>query len=335
MSAILNSISELEKELILLEGTLHNIMIFDIKVNELVVNLKFESSENYDHTLIGGLTGTINEFGGIAKKRSIRTIKLEKLKLIFSNLHGLLVVFAVEPEFTDDQFRSVMFTLLDTYEISFKSMDENETVVNETAITTQLILSFLSEELPIEMILGPVVQIYPYKMREIAEKRAAKILGSPILTGEEEIDPENISTEEFSADELQEPDDTEIFSKNEALYHLLDKFVSTFSDALQVTLIRFTSDGSIHKITAGTLEDVVEQKLYNAVLGMINTIIELLSKSEDYRTLDLEDKWIYFQFVSHNAFLYITVESKDVLGLIRPLVERISQTISNLFPEDE
>jgi len=338
LSAILNSIGELEKELILLEGTLQNIIIWDLGANELVINLRFAGSRDYDHTLIGGLTATINEFGGSVPERTIRSIKLEELKLIFTSLSGLLIVLAVEPDFQDDQFKTVIYNLCDTYQLSFDSLDEGNTLVDETAITTQLILSFMSEEVKVEMKIGAVVQVYPYKMREIAENRASDILGTPVIGDEEDFDPDAYQTEEFApgaeaASESQE--DVEILSKNEALYHLLDKFVSTFSDAQQVTLIRFTSDGAIHKVTAGSLEQEIEQRVYETVVGMLQNIIKLLSKSEDFRTMDLEDKWIYFQFVSHNAFMYITVESKDVLSLIRPLVERVSQTISNLFPEDQ
>jgi len=336
LSAILNSISELEKELILVEGTLQNIIIWDLGANDLVINLRFAGSRDFDHTLIGGLTATINEFGGNVPERTIRSIKLEELKLIFTSLSGLLIVLAVEPEFQDDQFKSVMYNLCDTYQISFDTLSDDETLTNETAITTQLILSFMSEEVEVEMKLGPVVQIYPYKMREIAEARASDILGSPIIGEEEDSDTQSYQTDEYAPGaEPSESDDMEILSKNEALYHLLDKFVSTFSDAKEVTLIRFTPDGTIHKVTAGSLDKDIAEKVYSEIIGMLGNIVKLLSKSEEFRTMDLEDKWIYFQYVSSNAFIYITVESKDVLSLIRPLVERISLTISNLFPENQ
>ena len=64
----------------------------------------------------------------------------------------------------------------------------------------------------------------------------------------------------------------------------------------------------------------------------MTNIFNLLDKGEEYRTIDLGENYIYFQYVDDSSFIYTTVKNQEVMALIMPLIERISNTIANLFP---
>jgi hypothetical protein len=321
-------------------------LIYDIDSNELVVNFRFKSSDDHDTGVIGGLAHTLNEFGGKVEQGEVRTIVLEELKLLFSSVSHFIFLVVVDPTYENAQFNNLIKSLVDVFDQCLTQFDDSETPIDEIAINSQLVSTLVSEDIEVEMELGPQAKIYPYKMRELAERRALKLLGKPkldsVVEGEEPIEePKRLVPQEeitgISEDKRQKVanmlEQREILSSNKALYHLLNKFIQTFKDALQITLIRFVEDGTIHKTTAGRLEPEIEEKMYDIILGNMSQIIGMLDKDEEYRTIDLDGRWVFFQFVDQNSFIYITVESEEVLGLIMPLIGRISTTISNLFPD--
>lgn len=344
MSSLLISIGDLEKELSLLEGLVRNILIFETETNELVINFRFKASDDHDTSIIGGLAQTLNEFGGKVESGQVRTIVLEELKLLFSSLNNFIFLIVVDPTYENAQFTNLIKALLDVFTTSLTQFDDGETPSDEIVINSQLISTLISEDIGAEMEIGIQAKIYPYKMRELAERRALKLLGKPKLDTvvKEEQEPETQVvpkeeikgiTEEKRQNVAAMLEEGQILSSNKALYHLLNKFIQTFKDALQITLIRFTEDGTIHKTTAGRLDEEIEEKMYEIILGNMSQIITILDKTEEFRTIDLDEKWVFFQYVDAHSFIYITVENEEVLSLIMPLIGRISSTISNLFPD--
>lgn len=339
---MLTSIGDLEKELTLLEGIIQNILIYETTSSELVVNLRFSKFDEFDSSVIGGLANTLNEFGGKVERGKIRSIVLTDTKLLFSSIENFILLLVVDPTYDNSQFTNLILTLIEVLDLSFTQFSDMDSLSDEVAINSQLVLSLIAEDIGVQLELGSHPTIYPFKLRELAEARTLKLLGKPKLdsiveTPLEEIVDEPpveipiVSVPSMDATTQSEVDDKHD-QKDEALYHLLNKFVQTFNDALQITLIRFKSDGTIHKITAGRLEKEIEENLYNTVLSMMTNIFNLLDKSEEYRSIDLGDNWIYFQYVDDSSFIYTTVKNKDVMALIMPLIERISNTIANLFP---
>jgi hypothetical protein len=326
------------------EGILRNVLIYEIESNELVINFRFKSSDDHDTKVIGGLASTLNEFGGKVEKGEIRTIVLEELKLLFSSVKNFLFLIVVDPTYENAQFNNLIKSLVDVYDQCFMQFNDSENLADEIATNSQLVSTMVFEDSEIEMELGGQGIIYVYRMRELAERRVLKLLGKPKLDteSEEEVDDSKrmVPKEEIkgiSQEKRQSVatmlEQREILSSNKALYHLLNKFIQTFKDALQITLIRLIEDGTIHKTTAGRLEPEIEERMYDIILGNMSQIIGMLDKDEEFRTIDLDGRWVFFQFVDQNSFIYITVESEEVLGLIMPLISRISNTISNLFPD--
>ncbi|MCE7735956.1 MAG: hypothetical protein GPJ54_13830 [Candidatus Heimdallarchaeota archaeon] len=342
MSSLLISVGELEKELSLLEGILLNILIYENATTELIVNYRFKSSDDHDTSVIGGLAQTLNEFGGKVDTGNVRTIVLEDLKMLFSSLEDFIFLIVVDPSYDDSQFSNLLKLLLEVYKACLTQFNDDETIADEMVINSQLISTLISEEIGGEMTFGPQAKIYPYKLRELAERRALKLLGKPKLdtVNDEESVEKTVPKEDITgiAEDKRKNvaamlEEGQILSSNKALYHLLNKFIQTFKDALQITLIRFNQDGTIQKTTAGRLEESIDNKMYEIILGNMSQIIGMLDKGEEFRTIDLDGKWVFFQYVDAHSFIYITVESEEVLGLIMPLIGRISTTISNLFPD--
>ncbi len=342
MSSLLISVGELEKELSLLEGILLNILIYETTSTELIVNFRFKPSDDHDTSVIGGLAQTLNEFGGKVASGDVRTIVLEEMKMLFSSLKDFIFLIVVDPTYDDSQFSNLMKILLDVFGTCLTQFNDDETIADEIVINSQLITTLMSEDIGAEMTFGPQAKIYPYKLRELAERRALKLLGKPKLDTvvEEDSEEKVVPREEItgiSEDKRKNVaamlEEGQILSSNKALYHLLNKFIQTFKDALQITLIRFNQDGTIQKTTAGRLEESIDEKMYEIILGNMSQIIGMLDKDEEFRTIDLDGKWVFFQYVDAHSFIYITVESEEVLGLIMPLIGRISTTISNLFPD--
>ena len=346
MSTLLTSIGDLEKELSLLEDILYNILIYEVSSSELVVNLRFTKFDEYESSIIGGLANTLNEFGGKVEKGKIRSIVLEDIKLLFTSLENFILLLVVDPTYDNSQFTNLLLTLTEVLDLSFTQFRDMDSLSDEIVINSELILSLIAEDIGIQMEMGPNPTIYPFKLRELAEARTLKLLGKPKLDTVIEVPPEEIieevveeqppeihvAKEALSAAAPPTQKNDILDEKNEALYHLLNKFVQTFNDALQITLVRFKADGTINKITAGRLEKDIEENLYNTVLSMMTNIFNLLDKEEKYRTIDLGENYIYFQYVDDSSFIYTTVKNQEVMALIMPLIERISNTIANLFP---
>jgi hypothetical protein len=170
------------------------------------------------------------------------------------------------------------------------------------------------------------VTIYPFKLRELAEKAAAHLLGQA-----------RSSTDLYDDTEIQERIRSEKrsqLSSVDQLNKLLTQFMKSFSDVSQITLFRTSIDGQLKSYTQSILEEEVQNNLYETVMGMIDAVSTLLDQEQADRVIDLEERLIFFQKVSDFSFIYLVVENRDSGELIWPIVERISQSISKSFPDD-
>lgn len=331
-SELLPLLGAVEKELSLLDGIIQDIYIYEAENNEMVVNFKFKISEDYPNAIIGGLLATINEYAGRNTNRKTRTVVMKEVKLLFTNLEKFMIVIVVDPSYNDEQFANIMTILFDTYLECTESFNSELAFVDELAIDSQFVFNFLSEEVEVQLLNGKVVSLYPYKLREMAESRASSVLSIPEL----EMGDDLSQGAELSSPTTRDfqPKDENQKSKSDALTQLLNKFIRTFSDALEVTILRVAHDGTVYKTTASRLEEEIGQNVYEVITSSIDEIFEIMEKSEEERMVDLDDKWVFFEKINPKCFVYLTVENKNVLALIRPLITRITSVISMLFPED-
>lgn len=332
MSELLSSVAAVEKELGLLENILNYIFIYDMQTNNLIVKLKIsQDAVEFDSNIIGGLVGTIQEFGGVNVEKDLRFITLENLKLIFLDWESFIIVLACDPEYPLAQFEKFMEVFIESF-IEGYNIQDYGAGPDGVSISFQIIKSLISEDFDIDLKLGDKARIFPLKLKELADdiidkelKRASEDFASAMT----EYTPSTQGETDNEGDiEL------EVTNIKDAMHALLDKFVNTFSDILSITLIHSTQEGNLERITKGTIGSALETKILNIILGMIDTVSIMLEQGEEERTLDLDDHWIYFQQISLSSFIYIIVENKESLELVKPLVERISITIKNLFPEE-
>ncbi|MHA2089661.1 MAG: hypothetical protein ACW98K_02280 [Candidatus Kariarchaeaceae archaeon] len=316
MSTVVASLGELEEELELLESILQNIFIYDMKKNKLAVNLRFKLSNDFDDTLIGGLTATINEFAGKSESKSIRSIVLKQLKLLFVSEEDFLFVFAVDPSYGDSQFKHAIHLFIDSFHFCYDPQDEGFSKTDSMAISIQIIATWIGETIEFDLRYGDAVELLENKVREIAEQRASDLIG-----------------DKFTAvlEEVGSMQDQDMLAKQEGVQKLLDRFNSTFHDVEEITLMRF-DDSGFEKTSSGKLHPEVALNVYNTVSGMMNNIITLLNGAPELRTLDLDDKWLYLHYVNEVAFLYVIVNKHDTLELINPTLDRMVSTITSLFP---
>ncbi len=315
---LLTYIGDLKRELGLVDNILQNIFIYDSKKNQLLVNFRFGISKDYNEDIIGGLVATINEFAGKSEQRTIRTISLAELKLLFISEKDCLFVFAVNPAYPDSQFTGTINSFADSFDLCFDNYEQLSNSDN-AAVTLQIIYTYVKETISFELKLGPAVELYPFKMKEFAEKRSSELIGDTVMGPL--IDRFDIS-------------ESKVLSEQEGLSELLEKFFETFTEVLQISVLRFTLEGGIEKLSSGRLEKETEEEIYKTVLGMLNYVATLLQENEETRIIDLEGKWLYLHYVNNKSFIYLIVEDKSVLELVKPLIERVSSVLSLLYPDN-
>ncbi|MCY3412258.1 MAG: hypothetical protein INQ03_11545 [Candidatus Heimdallarchaeota archaeon] len=328
MSELLSSISLVEKELGLLDGILNQVYFYDKSSTDLIVRLKLGESRDFAPETIGGLVCTIDDLVGSNTTGASRYITLGEVKLIFTLIKDYLLVLAVDPEYSLTQFER----FIELFKLSFKegfSIQNYGEGVDGVALAVQIIDSLISEEFGMELLLGEKSSIFPFKLREqadlIIDEELKRSSQSKLADAMEGKDEEDVSVSE----------DSEELSQTQALHLLLDRFAKTFSDINSITYIHTDKFGNLSRITKGSISKDLESNILNIVLGMIDTVSLILEEDdEEKRTLDLGDHWIYFYQISLTSFIYIIVEAKESLELVKPLVERIAMSITNLFPEE-
>jgi len=326
MESILGSVSRVENSLILVEKLIQNIFIYELPEGKMIVNLKFDTSKDPDSTLIGGLTATIQEFAPDEDISGMKSISLEQLNLIFVAHHQFLIVFGVDASYPDEQFREVIEAFVDSFQGCLSNQEYGATV-DGAAVAVQTIHNLISEEIHMDMQLGPTVTIYPFKLRELADATAQKVLGMI----------KQSQTDLYDDTDTQEADRTDvspILNPREALYQLLEEFLSTFGDVKEITLIKTSVEGEFEQFTRTKLDTTLSDEVYSIVMGLIDTVSHLLDQSIEDRTVDVEEQIILFEKVSDFAFLYLVIDPSASIDNIDPIVTRIAKSILNLFPEE-
>lgn len=328
MESLLVSVSKVENSLMLVESLIQNIYLFELPDGNLIINMRFDHSKDHDSTLIGGLTATIQEFAGTDEALIHKSISMEELNLIFVSHKKFLIVFAVDPNYPDSQFTEA----IDAFIESFNSCLENQeygTTIDGAALSVQTINNLISEEIHIEIQLGSKVTIYPFKLRELADKTAESLLG---------LDKKDKSTDLYDDTEDQEQVKAEyepIKSGKDALNQLLSKFLSTFNDVHEITLIRTSMQGEFEQYTKTKLEKPVSEDIHNSVMEMIDIVSHILEQDLVDRTIEIEENGkIFFQKVTDYSFMYIVINESANIEDLEPIIERIGSSIENLFPDD-
>ena len=310
MQSIHEQISQVDSEFSLLDGILQDIYLIELPIGKIVLDLKFECSLNYDDNLIGGLAATIQSFSGVLNKGSHRSINLEKLNLIFQESHGFLILFAVDPDYPASQFTSAL-NLLTSCFYSYYNVKEFENATDRAAVSLRSILLQVSDDLNIEFKTGTATSLLPYKLLELAEELSSSIFGNLSMGAPKRLNEVSIKTE-----------------VNKLFSGLLD----SFKQLHQVTLINTTEEGEMEEFTKSKLEDAVVSNLYNTVIGMLDTVSLLIEmENEADRSVDLDDRWVYFTPVGSLSFIYLVVESKQTIDLIAPVLNRIAGKIVSML----
>ncbi len=339
LSELLSSISSVEKELSLLDGILNHVYIFDKASIELIVRIKIGESYDYDPYFVGGLVCTIDDFTSQGRKETddsdnivtVRYVTLEKIKLLFTTINQYILVSAVDPEYPLSQFTRFMELFTNSFKMGYELQNYGDTPDGAT-VSFQIIKSLISEEYKLHLMVSEKTKLLPYKLQELANDIIdAEILKSP--SKEELAEDSNL---EYVADSnlLTIPQMDPDKSETKALRMLLEKFESTFSDINSITYIHTSIEGMFEHITQGSISKIIEANILHTVLSMIDTVVNLLDMDEMSRTLDLGDNWIFFSKVSMTSFVYLIVDTEESLELVKPLVERVTSTIKNLFPEE-
>jgi len=320
MDSLLVSISNVENSLTLVENLIQNILIYELPKGDLILNLKFQQSENYDTELIGGLTATIQEFAKSGETDHLKSISLEEINLIFISHKKFLVVYTVDPNYPLDQFKDTVEAFIQAFDHCLRKQ-EYGTTVDGAAVAVQTIHNLISEDIQIEMELGSVVTIYPFKLRELADKTAQELLGL--------LDAETTSKEDIPIETIK-PENAE-----KSIDLLLTQFLKTFTDVKEVSIISTTISGEFEKYTKSRLDEEVSQHIYEIVMTMIDTVSYLLEQDVENRSIDLEtDGIMMFQKISEFTFLYLVVDENTSIDTLEPIIERIGRSISKHLPDD-
>ncbi|MHA2501696.1 MAG: hypothetical protein ACXAE3_02305 [Candidatus Kariarchaeaceae archaeon] len=326
MDSLLVSVSKVENAFILVENLIHNIYVYEMPEGKLIVNLRFNQSKDHDSTLIGGLTATIQEFSPDAENHSQKSINMDDLNLLFVAHDKFLIVFAVNGSYPDEQFKDALDAFVDSFEGCIENQEYGMSV-DGAAVAVQTIHNLISEEIHMEVQLGPTVTIYPFKLRELADTAAQKLLGKE----------KDAATDLYDDTETQEAikaEQTAIMNPTESLNQLLGEFLATFADVKEITLIKTSMTGDFEQYTQSRMEDALSDEVNDIVMGMIDAVSHLLEETVENRTVDLDEQMIFFQKVTDLSFLYLVIEATASMDSIEPIINRIVASIQNLFPDE-
>lgn len=325
METLLETVSQVEQELTLIDNLVRNICLFELPEGKLVMNLQFPRSEETDLSIIGGLVATIQEFAGAGEGNLYRSISLTKLNVLFVTKQQFLVVFVVDQNYQDEQFEKALYNFANSFDECIKHQDYGSTI-DGAAIAVQTIYQLLSEDLNIDLQLGPIVTIYPFKLKELAEQTALQVLGAKKKTGTDLYD----DTESQAAVQQEQ----QVAGGEETIDQLLSQFLATFADVNELSVVSIQDDGSFLHHVSTRLPEGTSKTVYEIVMSMIDTVSFLLDSSIEDRTMDLDDRALLFMRVNDVSFVYIVVDNLDSLEYIEPVLTRITSSLGEKIPDN-
>ncbi len=342
MSELLSSISAVEKQIELIKNIIYKMIVCD-REGKILAIYDFGKNDNYPNEIIGGLAATIEEFATDKTNNDINndelhihSITLEKIKLVFCLYGDYIFSTIVDPEYPDLQFNDFFKAYLNSFSNALALQDYG-TGPDGIVISMQMILNLIDEELHIDLELGDIVKMYPYKLKEIASDTITQILEQQ--ENEDEVETISDIPEISDASENitinDENEDISFLDPLTSLNYLMSKFVKSFDAIKSITLVRSTLEGDLQAIHKGELSKEIQDEIYNTVLGMIDTVSYLMEQEDiNSRIFDLDGYWMYLQQVNTTSFLYVIFDDKSIINDLIPLVENIIKNVSLLYPEE-
>jgi hypothetical protein len=113
----------------------------------------------------------------------------------------------------------------------------------------------------------------------------------------------------------------------------MEQFLASYDKIMEITLVK-EDEGRFARLTRSRLGDDVSKELYTNIIGLMDTVKQLLNQSIVNRMVDAEDQLILFDKITEDVFVYLVLDLSTSISSIEPMLQIFASETSRFFEEE-